>query len=55
MKETEAIDMIEKQGGQINYRIVKRDGESFPVTMDYRMDRINLEIENGVITNASIG
>lgn len=53
--EAEAISMIESKGGQVSYRIVKRDGESFPVTMDYRMDRVNLEIENGVITNASVG
>lgn len=53
--EQEAMEMINSKGGQITYRIVKRDDESFPVTMDYRMDRINLEIENGVITSASVG
>lgn len=53
--EQEAIEMINNKGGQVTYRIVKRDGESFPVTMDYRMDRINLEIENGIIASASVG
>lgn len=53
--EQEAIQSINNMGGQVTYRIVKRDGESFPVTMDYRMDRINLEIENGIITSASVG
>ena len=53
--EQEAIEMINNKGGQITYRIVKRDSESFPVTMDYRMDRINLEIEKGIITSASVG
>lgn len=53
--EQEAIKIIDNKGGQVTYRIVKRDGESFPVTMDYRMDRINLEIENGIITSATVG
>lgn len=53
--EAEAIELLDGKGGQVIYRIVKRDGESFPVTLDYRMDRVNLEIENGIVTNASVG
>jgi hypothetical protein len=31
-------------------RVVVRDGQQLPVTMDYRPDRINVETRNGVIT-----
>jgi hypothetical protein len=31
-------------------RVVKQDGESFPVTMDFRTDRINTQVEAGVVT-----
>lgn len=55
LTEEEAIELIENKSGQIVYRIVKRDGESFPVTMDYRLDRINLEITQGVVTYAYVG
>ena len=36
-------------------RVVARDGEQFAVTMDYRTDRVNLEIVDGVVTAATIG
>lgn len=55
LSEQEAIQLIENKSGQISYRIVKRDGESFPVTMDYRLDRINLEITQDVVTYAYVG
>eukprot|EP01132_Coremiostelium_polycephalum_P003105 gene3105-3883_t len=31
------------------YRVVKRDGVSLPVTLDYRVGRLNLEIQNGLV------
>lgn len=37
------------------WRIISRDGETFPVTKDYRFDRINAGIENGLVTFSSIG
>ena len=55
LTEEDAIKLIENKSGQIMYRIVKRDGESFPVTMDYRLDRINLEITEGTVTYAYVG
>lgn len=36
-------------------RIVARDGEWFPVTKDYREDRINIVIENGTVARAFVG
>lgn len=36
-------------------RVRNRDGETFMGTCDYRTDRVNLSIDNGKITNATIG
>ena len=55
LTEQEAIELIENKSGLIIYRVVKRDGENFPVTMDYRLDRINLEITQGTVTYAYVG
>lgn len=35
-------------------RIMRRDGEWFPATRDYRYYRVNLEIDNGIVTRAYI-
>jgi len=41
--------------GGLRFRIV-RDGSNFPiVTEDLRFDRLNIEIDNGIITKAYIG
>jgi len=37
------------------YRIVSRDGEDFPATLDYRLDRVSVTIKNGLISRADIG
>ena len=37
------------------YRIVSRDGEDFPATLDYRLDRVSVTVKNGLITRADIG
>ena len=37
---------------ELAHRVVVREGESLPVTMDLREDRINFEIENGKVTKA---
>ena len=56
MSEEDAIQTIEGiSSEQLTARVVRRDDENFAVTMDYRLDRINLEIDNGVVTKASIG
>jgi len=36
-------------------RVVKEDGNYKIVTRDYRLDRINLELENNIITKVYIG
>ena len=43
------------EGSQLIVRIVEQDGESFMVTMDFRTNRVNLVIENGVVTRVSVG
>lgn len=37
------------------YRVVSRDGEDFPATLDYRLDRVSVTVKNGLITRADIG
>lgn len=53
LPEEEAVQVVEGAGWTT--RVVARDGEQFAVTMDYRMDRVNLEIVDGVVTGATIG
>lgn len=36
-------------------RVVKRDGESFAVTMDYSPTRVNFTIESGIVTDVTVG
>jgi len=36
-------------------RVVEIDGQPQPATMDYRTDRINLVVKNGVVTSAKMG
>lgn len=56
MTEAEAIQTIEGVSSeQLSVRITRRDGENYAMTMDYRIDRINLEIDNGIVTKSSIG
>ena len=48
-----AIGKIEEAGYE--WRVVKRDLEDFPVTMDYRPTRINLTIKEGIVYKVSVG
>jgi hypothetical protein len=43
-----------KENGYV-VRITREDSLNYMVTMDLRFDRINLEIDNGLITNFGIG
>ena len=36
-------------------RITMENGQSFIVTMDYRLDRINFHIENNIVVNQKRG
>jgi len=40
---------------QYDYRIVKQDGETFVGTDDFHPTRLNLTINNGVITDITTG
>lgn len=56
MTEEQAIQTIEGiSSEQLIARVVRRDDENFAVTMDYRLNRINLEIDNGIVTKTFIG
>jgi hypothetical protein len=37
------------------YRIGEKDGEGFPITQDYRTNRVTVSIESGFITKVSVG
>lgn len=36
-------------------RITREDSNNYVITMDLRFDRINLELDNGIITKCDIG
>ena len=56
MSESDAIAKIEAvTDPPLTARVVRRDDENFVVTMDYRLDRINLEIDDDIVTKTSIG
>jgi hypothetical protein len=56
MTEEEAIQTIESvEGEEVTYRVTRRDDENYAMTMDYRINRINLEIDNGIVTKTFIG
>jgi hypothetical protein len=48
-----AVDMLEEAG--LTYRIEHEDGQSYMLTMDVRMDRINLSIKNGMVIGSRRG
>jgi hypothetical protein len=37
------------------YRVVSRDGEDFPATLDYRLDRVSVTIKSGLISRVDVG
>jgi hypothetical protein len=53
LSELEATKAIESAG--FTARVIARDGESLSGTKDYRLDRVNISIENGVVVSADIG
>jgi hypothetical protein len=38
-----------------DFRVVRQDSNNYAITMDLRFNRINLEIDNGIITKCDIG
>lgn len=53
LSETEAFDLAKANGWEV--RVVSRDGVDEAVTMDYRMDRVNLTIVDDTVTNSTVG
>lgn len=39
----------------LTFRTIEKDGVSYIVTMDFRMDRVNVKIENDIIVETSFG
>jgi len=54
-KKEEEVTKELKNDGKMVYHIARRDDESFARTMDYRQDRVNLEIQAGMVVSAIIG
>lgn len=52
LTEAEAIVYAKEQN--VPFRVIKRDGETLPATMDYRVGRINAEVEEGVVIGYAI-
>jgi len=50
-KTLEEATQYAKDGGY-TVRIVEQDGQSFILTMDYRMDRINFRVKAGYVIDA---
>jgi hypothetical protein len=56
MTEEQAIQTIEGiSSEELTYRVTRRNDEFYPMTMDYRINRINLEIDDGLVKKTSIG
>lgn len=53
LSEQEADDLAQDNG--FTLRVAGRDGECFALTMDYRQDRVNIYLEEDVVTTATIG
>ena len=53
MSEGEAVMKVEATGRTI--RIARRDKENFAMTMDYRPDRINIEVDADIVTKVTVG
>lgn len=51
IKDEDTVKVLENS----KFRIVRRDKDNFIVTMDLRLDRLNLETDDGIITKAYIG
>lgn len=51
--EAEVVKQLQDAGWKV--RITARDGQSFMGTMDFRTDRVKLQVQNGVITKIYVG
>ncbi len=39
----------------LGFRVVSNDGEALLVTMDYRIDRVNVDVQDGEVVDARVG
>jgi hypothetical protein len=53
MSEAEATKTAEAKG--LTVRVGSRDGEDFPLTMDYRTDRVTLTVKADKVTAVTVG
>lgn len=53
LSEEESVSFLEGKGFVV--RVVERDGEAYAITFDYRTDRVNLVVKEGIVTEAYIG
>jgi hypothetical protein len=53
LTEQEAKDLAKDNAFTV--RVAGRDGECYALTMDYRTDRVNVYLEDGTVTAATIG
>jgi hypothetical protein len=53
LTEKTAVTCAESEGWEV--RVVKRDGEEFMVTADYRANRVNLVVEDNIVTSVTVG
>ena len=49
----EAIELCKNNG--FTSRVVREDSHNYMVTMDFKMNRINLSLDNDIITSCDIG
>jgi hypothetical protein len=49
----EARRLVEAQG--YSFRVLIQDGRAFTATVDYRTDRVNVEVAAGKVVRADIG
>ena len=53
LAEKAAVEVAESQGWIV--RVVARDGEEFPITMDYSTARVNLTVVDDIVTEVYVG
>lgn len=53
--EKEAVELLSELTGRRRYRITRRDTEHYIITMDFCMDRFNLELDDGIVTEVEMG
>jgi hypothetical protein len=50
---TQAINLCKLSG--FDSRVTREDSTHFVGTCDFRLDRVNLEVDNGIVTKADLG